>query len=54
MLREQGKNEAWLAMKIQHAHLDMKDVVLATIDDQQQLRIYTEVDMIEQGELPPT
>ncbi|SFD78878.1 Uncharacterized membrane protein YcaP, DUF421 family [Paenibacillus catalpae] len=54
MLMEQGKNEAWLAMQIQQANLDIKDVVLATIDDQQQLRIYTESDTNGQNELPPS
>ncbi|MDR6885500.1 DUF421 domain-containing protein [Bacillus sp. 3255] len=54
MLTEQGKNQAWLEEQVHHAQLDLQDVVLATIDDQHQVRIYTEADTNGQDELPPS
>ncbi|KQX66394.1 DUF421 domain-containing protein [Paenibacillus sp. Root444D2] len=50
MLAQLGKDHAWLDAQIHTAHLDMKDVELATIDDQDQLRIYTDLDTNEKDE----
>ncbi|MBA2941758.1 DUF421 domain-containing protein [Paenibacillus sp. CGMCC 1.16610] len=49
-LTQQGKNRKWLEAQI-HANLvDWDDVVLATMDDQAQIRVYTEADMTEKNE----
>lgn len=44
LLTEQGKTVTWLETQIHNAHVDIKDVVLATIDDQSTVRVYTEAD----------
>lgn len=53
LLTQQGKDTVWLDAQIHAAHLDVEDVALATIDDQDQVRIYTELDTNEKDELTP-
>ncbi|MDQ0872478.1 uncharacterized membrane protein YcaP (DUF421 family) [Paenibacillus sp. V4I3] len=50
VLAQLGKDHAWLEAQIHAAHLDMKDVELATIDDQDQIRVYTDLDSNEKDE----
>ncbi len=50
MLAQLGKDHAWLEAQIHAAHLDMKEVELATIDDQDQIRIYTDLETNEKDE----
>ena len=45
MLAQLGKDHAWLEAQIQAKHLDMKDVELATIDDQNHIRVYTDTNL---------
>ncbi|MDF2646686.1 MAG: hypothetical protein K0Q73_2491 [Paenibacillus sp.] len=47
LLAQLGKDHAWLEAQIQAIHLNMKDVDLATIDDQDQIRVYTNLDTNE-------
>ncbi|MBP1963967.1 DUF421 domain-containing protein [Paenibacillus aceris] len=53
MLAEQGKDMVWLKSQIHAAHADLENVVLATIDDQDQIRVYTETVSKEKDELTP-
>lgn len=46
-LAQQGKNRMWLEAQIHDAQVDLEDVVLATIDDQAQIRVYTKADTTE-------
>ncbi|SDO02244.1 Uncharacterized membrane protein YcaP, DUF421 family [Paenibacillus sp. yr247] len=50
ILAQQGKDPAWLEAQIHAAHVDMEDVALATIDDQDQVRVYTDLDVNEKDE----
>lgn len=44
LLAQQGKDLAWLKSQMQTLQVDMGHVVLATIDDQDQIRVYTKLD----------
>ncbi|CAH1219178.1 hypothetical protein PAECIP111891_04859 [Paenibacillus allorhizoplanae] len=44
LLAQQGKDLAWLEAQMQTLQVDMEHVVLATLDDQDQVRVYTERD----------
>jgi uncharacterized membrane protein YcaP (DUF421 family) len=46
-LAQQGKNRIWLETQIHAVKVDLEDVVLATIDDQAQIRVYTKADTTE-------
>jgi uncharacterized membrane protein YcaP (DUF421 family) len=50
MLAQLGKDHTWLEAQIHAAHLDIKDVELATINDQYQLRIHTDLDTNKKDE----
>jgi uncharacterized membrane protein YcaP (DUF421 family) len=52
-LAQQGKNRIWLEAQIHAAQIDLEDVVLATIADQAQVRVYTKADTTEQNERTP-
>ncbi|CAN7754868.1 DUF421 domain-containing protein [Paenibacillus sp. LjRoot153] len=51
LLAQQGKDLPWLKAQMQTLQVDMEHVVLATIDDQDQVRVYTELSTQEKGEL---
>ncbi|NOU69736.1 DUF421 domain-containing protein [Paenibacillus sp. LMG 31461] len=51
LLAQQGKDLAWLEAQMQAAHAQLEHVVLATIDDQDQIRVYTELETQERDEL---
>ncbi|MZQ82865.1 DUF421 domain-containing protein [Paenibacillus sp. 5J-6] len=53
LLTQQGKNKMWLEAQIQAKQVNWKDVVLATIDDQDQIHVYTEAATAEQNERTP-
>lgn len=44
LLAQQGKNLAWLEAQLHTAQAQLEHVVLATIDDQNQVRVYTGLD----------
>lgn len=50
MLAQLGKDPAWLEAKIHDKHLDIQDVAVATIDDQNNVRVYTDLDTNEKDE----
>jgi hypothetical protein len=39
LLAQQGKDTAWLEAQIHAEHVDLEDVALATIDDQDHIRV---------------
>lgn len=51
LLAEQGKDLSWLESQMQTLQVDMAHVVLATIDNQDQVRVYTELDTQGKDEL---
>lgn len=53
LLTQQGKNKMWLEAQVQAKQVHWNDVVLATIDDQDQIRVYTEAATSEENERTP-
>lgn len=54
LFSELRKQQTWLESRIHAAHADLKNVMLATIDDQDQIRVYAETVSNEKDELTPT
>ncbi|MDR6552550.1 DUF421 domain-containing protein [Paenibacillus qinlingensis] len=51
LLAQHGKDLAWLEAQMMAAHVQLEHVMLATIDDQDHFRVYTELDKPDKDEL---